>query len=86
MQRANRQLTLVAFRMADDVTGRVAVKVAAGCGMAHERRAIGLAADGTFAAEVTQDRRLSGGVRRRSEITLSARSSGRSRAGRSARG
>ena len=70
VQRANRQLTLVAW-MADDVTGRVAVKVAAGCGMAHARRAIGLAADGTFAAEVTQDRRLSGGVRRRSEITLS---------------
>ena len=70
VQRANRQLTLVAFRMADDGTGRVAVKVAAGCGMAHARRAIGLAADGTFAVGATDNRRLPGGVRRRSEITL----------------
>jgi hypothetical protein len=71
VQRADRQLTLVALRMADDGTGRVAVKVAAGCGMAQARRAIGLAADGTFTAQATQDRRLPGGVRRRSEITLS---------------
>jgi hypothetical protein len=70
MQRANRQLTLVAFRMADDGTGRVAVKVAAGCAMAQARRAIGLATDGTFALAATDNRRLPGGVRRRSEITL----------------
>jgi hypothetical protein len=69
--RANRQLTLVAFRMADDGTGRASVKVAAGCGLAKATRAVGLAADGTFALEATEDRRVGAGVRRRTEITLS---------------
>jgi hypothetical protein len=67
---ADRRLTLIAFRMADDGTGRVAVKVAAGCGMARATRTIGLAADGTFALETTARERV-GGVLRQSEIMLS---------------
>jgi hypothetical protein len=66
VRRANDQLTLIAFRMADDGTGRATVKVAAGCGVAKATRDIMLAADGTFAIEV--DRR---GARQRTEITLS---------------
>jgi hypothetical protein len=56
VKRAGRQLTLVGFRMADDGSGRVTVKVAAGCGVAKATRAIGVAADGTFAFE-TEGRR-----------------------------
>jgi hypothetical protein len=71
VRRANRQLTLIGFRMADDGTGRVIVKVAAGCGVAKATREIGLAADGTFTLEITERDRIPGGVRQRSEITLS---------------
>jgi hypothetical protein len=71
VRRANGQLTLVGFRMADDGSGRVTVKVAAGCGVAKATRDIGLAADGTFSVETTQNRRVGGGVRQRSEIALS---------------
>jgi hypothetical protein len=66
--RADRQLTLVGFRMADDGSGRVIVKVAAGCGVAKATRDVGLAADGTFALETTQR-----DGRQRPEITLSGR-------------
>ncbi len=71
VRRANDQLTLVGFRMADDGSGRAIVKVAAGCGAAKAARDIGLAADGTFALEVTKTERVGGGVRQRSEITMS---------------
>jgi hypothetical protein len=59
--RADRQLTLVALRVADDGSGQVTVKVAAGCGVAKATRAIGAAADGTFAFETDG---------RRSRITM----------------
>jgi hypothetical protein len=71
VRRANDQLTLVAVRMADDGSGRVGVKVAAGCGVAKVDRTIGLAADGTFTLETTERERVGGGVRQRSEITMS---------------
>jgi hypothetical protein len=69
--RADRQLTLVGFRIADDGSGRVIVKVAAGCGVAKATHAIGLAADGTFTLETTARRRVGGGVRQISQIALS---------------
>jgi hypothetical protein len=71
VKRANRQLTLVAIRTADDGSGRIGVKVAAGCGLAKATRAIGLAADGTFTTEASVRSRVPGGVRQRSEITVS---------------
>jgi hypothetical protein len=70
VKRANRQLTLIGFRMADDGTGRATVKVAAGCGVAKAMRDIAPAADGTFTLEATQTDRVGGGVRQRSEITM----------------
>ena len=70
VKRANRQLTLIGFRMADDGSGRAIVKVAAGCGSAKAIRDIGLAADGTFTLETTVNQRVGGGVRQRSEITM----------------
>jgi hypothetical protein len=70
VRRANGQLTLVGFRMADDGSGRAIVKVAAGCGAAKATRDIGLAADGTFTLEATETKPVGGGVRRRSEITM----------------
>jgi len=70
VRRANAQLTLIAFRMADDGTGRAAVKVAAGCGVAKAARDIGLAADGTFMVDTVETDRLPGGLRQRSEITM----------------
>jgi hypothetical protein len=69
--RADRQLTLVGFRIADDGSGRAIVRVAAGCGVARATRAIGLAADGTFTLETTARRRVGGGVRQISRIALS---------------
>jgi hypothetical protein len=71
VRRANGQLTLIGFRMADDGTGQAIVKVAAGCGVAKATRDIGLAADGTFTLETTERDRVGGGVRQSSEITLS---------------
>jgi hypothetical protein len=71
VRRANGQLTLIGFRMADDGTGRVIVKVAAGCGAAKAARDIGLAADGSFSVEATRTVRVGGGVRQRSDIALS---------------
>jgi hypothetical protein len=71
VRRANDQLTLIGFRMADDGTGRAIVKVAAGCGVAKATRAIGLAADGTFTLDTTERRRVGGGVRQISEISMS---------------
>ena len=62
----NTRLTLVGFRMAGDGTGRVTVKVAAGCGVAKATRDIGLAADGTFTLETAQR-----AGHQRSQITLS---------------
>lgn len=70
VRRANDQLTLIAFRMADDGSGRATVKVAAGCGLAQAARDIGLAADGTFTVDTVESERHPGGVRQRSEITL----------------
>ena len=52
--------------MAGDGTGRVTVKVAAGCGVAKATRDIGLAADGTFTLETAQR-----AGHQRSQITLS---------------
>jgi len=71
VRRANQQLTLIGFRMADDGTGTVTVKVAAGCGVAATAEEIGLAADGTFALEDTERVRRPGGVRQISKVTLS---------------
>jgi hypothetical protein len=70
------RLTLIGFRMADDGTGRVTVKVAAGCGVAKATRAIGLAADGTFALTTTQR-----AGRQQSAITLSGQMVGPGAAG-----
>jgi hypothetical protein len=70
VRRANDQLTLIGFRMADDGSGRASVKVAAGCGVAKAARDIGLAADGTFTVDTVETERQPGGVRQRSEITL----------------
>lgn len=64
-RRANDELTLIGFRMADDGTGRATVKVAAGCGVAQATREIMLAADGTFMIEVDRN-----GARQRTEIAL----------------
>ena len=71
VRRANKQLTLISFRMADDGTGQAFVKVAAGCGAAKAIHDVGLAADGTFSFETTKNVRVGGGVRQRSEITMS---------------
>jgi hypothetical protein len=71
VRKANDQLTLIGFRMADDGTGRVIVKVAAGCGVAKATRAIAVAADGTFSLQATKRARVGGGVRQTSELTLS---------------
>lgn len=73
VRRANDQLTLIAFRMGDDGTGRAVVKVAAGCGTAKALRDIGVAADGTFTLEATERKRVGGGVRQTSEMALSGR-------------
>ncbi len=70
VRRANDQLTLIGFRMADDGSGRASVKVAAGCGVAKAARDIGLAADGTFTVDTVETERQPRGVRQRSEITL----------------
>ena len=73
VRRANDQLTLVGFGVADDGSGvgRVTVNVAAGCGVAKVTRDIGLAADGTFTMEKTKTERVGGGVRQRSEVSMS---------------
>ena len=71
VRRANQQLTLIGFRMADDGTGTARVKVAVECGLAQTAEQIGLAADGTFAIEDTERHRLPGGVRQRSDVTVS---------------
>ena len=70
MGRADRQLTLVALRTADDGPGRAAVKVAAGCGLAKTNLVVRVEADGSFGDEVTDGRGLTGGVQRRSVIRL----------------
>jgi hypothetical protein len=62
----NTRLTLIGFRMADERTGRVIVKVAADCGVAKATRDIALAADGTFTLETVHR-----AGRQRSQITLS---------------
>ena len=69
--RADRQLTLVALRVADDRPGRAAVKVAAGCGLVKANHEIGVAADGTFGYETTENGGTVGGVQRSSVLTLS---------------
>ncbi len=71
VKRSIRQLTLIGFRMDDDGTGRASIKVAAGCGAAKATRDIGPAADGTFTFDVTKTVDVGGGVRQRSEITMS---------------
>ena len=78
VKRANRQLTLIAIRTADDGSGRLAVKVAAGCGLAKATRAIQLAADGSFRLELTARNRVPGepGLRQRSRIALSGQIAG----------
>ena len=69
--RADRQLTLVALRVADDRPGRAAVKVAAGCGLVKANHEIGVAADGTFGYETTENGGTVGGVQRSSVLRLS---------------
>jgi hypothetical protein len=76
VRQANDQLTLISFRMAGDGTGRAHVKVAAGCGVARAARDIAVAADGTFAFEATVRRRVGGGVRQTSEITMNGQIAG----------
>jgi opacity protein-like surface antigen len=65
-RRADDQLTLISFRMADDGTGRATIAVATPCGAIRARPRIGLAADGTFAVDVGR-----GTGKRRTEITMS---------------
>jgi hypothetical protein len=71
VRRANRQLTLVALRTFDDGSARVAVKVAAGCGLGAAARSVQVAADGTFAFTATVRTRVPGGVRQTSRIAFS---------------
>jgi hypothetical protein len=78
--RANRQLTLVGIRTFDDGTARVAVKVAAGCGVGAATQSVQLAADGTFSFQATVRRRR-GGVRQISRLALSGHVTGASAAG-----
>lgn len=78
--RANRQLTLVAIRAFDDGTARVAVKVAAGCGVGGATRRFQLTADGTFSFAATVRRRRDG-VRQISRLALSGQITGASAAG-----
>ncbi len=66
VRRANDQLTLVGFRMADDGTGRATITVATDCGALRAKPEIGLAADGTFSVNVGR-----GNPRRETEITMS---------------
>ena len=66
VRRANDQLTLIAFRMADDGTGRATITVATDCGALRAKPEIGLAADGTFSVDVGR-----GTPRRQTEITMS---------------
>jgi hypothetical protein len=75
VRRANRQLTLVGIRTAGDGSGRIAVKVAAGCGLAKATRAVQPAADGTFRLEFTSRNRVPGepGLRQRSRFTVTGR-------------
>jgi hypothetical protein len=68
---SNTRLTLIGIRLADNRPGRVAVKVAAGCGLAKTSHEIAVAADGTFGFTTTDERGTPGGVHRRSMIRLS---------------
>jgi hypothetical protein len=70
VRQANRQLTLVALRTADDGSARVSARVAVGCGVGKVARAVRPAADGTFGFSATV-RRRAGGVRQTSRIALS---------------
>jgi hypothetical protein len=66
IRQADDQLTLIAFRMADDGTGRAEIAVATPCGAIRARPRIGLAADGTFSVDVGR-----GTEERRTEIAMS---------------
>ena len=66
VRRADDQLTLIGFRMADDGTGRATITVATECGAVRAKPTIGLAADGTFSLDVGR-----GTPRRQIEITMS---------------
>jgi hypothetical protein len=66
MRRADDQLTLVAFRLADDGTGTATIAVATRCGALRARPDIALAADGTFSVAAGR-----GTPRRRTEIAMS---------------
>jgi hypothetical protein len=66
VRRADDELTLVAFRMADDGSGRASIAVATPCGAIRARPQIGLAADGTFSVDVGR-----GTEERRTEIAMS---------------
>jgi hypothetical protein len=65
-RRSDDQLTLVAFQLGDDGTGRATIAVATPCGAIRARPQIGLAADGTFSVDAGR-----GGPRRETEIALS---------------
>ena len=73
MGRADRQLTLVALRTADDGPGRAAVKVATGCGLVKASGELGVAPDGTFGYATAEEGGWVGGVHRRSLLRLSGR-------------
>jgi hypothetical protein len=66
VRRANDQLTLVAFQLADDGTGRASIAVATPCGAVRARPDVGLVADGTFSVDIGR-----GTPRRRTEIAMS---------------
>lgn len=66
VRRANDQLTLVAFHLAGDGSGRATIAVATPCGAVRARPQIGLAADGTFSVDVGR-----GNPRRETEIAMS---------------
>ena len=68
---AGARVTLIGFRMADDGSGSVTVKIAAGCGVAEATRDVALAADGTFAIDTVER-----DGRQRSEISLSGQMAG----------
>jgi hypothetical protein len=66
VKRADDQLTLVGFRMADDGSGRARIVVATPCGAIRANPQIGPAADGTFSVDVGR-----GTPRRETEIEMS---------------
>jgi hypothetical protein len=81
---AQRQLTLVGIRTADDGSARVSVKVGTRCFVAMDERAVQLAPDGTFSLDVRvrgRVRDLNARFRQRTRIRMSGQVAGASGAG-----